>query len=344
MSLPSAFHIHSIFSDGRATLDRLVEAAKRTGTKIVAVVDHDTVDNRSWMGWYKGCFILSGAEITLRNDQHIVAFGLERLPTPRAENAATVARFLTDKRTFSYIAHPEDPPCPPLSLKGYPFQEWKQMSVFNGIEIWSLASSAKGFTTNLLKGWQLYCRTASLLPLPGEEVLQKWDSACFQKPFYALCGLDEHSLPFKKLWLKGEIFGLEKSFCLLRNYLDVKEEELNTPERGESAILRCLREGRFYIAFDALAPAGGFSFEVKTEEGTFPMGGTARFREVAQLWFRLPVSAGVKILHNGVMMAFHSGTEFFVEVKAPGCYRAVVFHHGRPWIFSNPIWLTPSQP
>ncbi|MGH8102971.1 MAG: PHP domain-containing protein [bacterium] len=339
MTVSAVFHIHTIFSDGRANREPLLAAARSTGASIVAIVDHDTVENRTWMGWQKNCFILAGTEVTLKGDQHAVAFGLDKAPTPRVESAATLLNGLP-RRAFTYIAHPYDQPCPVFGLRGYPFTEWKHQDRFHGIEVWNLVSTAKGYARSFLRGAQLFKNTVLLLPYPTREVLQKWDEIAATHRYFGICGLDEHTYPIHKYWFNEEVFGLEKSFGIMRNHLLLDESVLRT-SAAEDEILKCLREGRFYFAFDGREPADGFDFRVRTADGEFPMGAEIPFNPPVQLRFKLPRKAGMKIFCNGVMAAFHSGEEFFVPADKPGCYRAEVYYRARPWIFSNPIWLLP---
>ncbi len=75
-------HMHSVWSDGSWTPDRLAKAARRARLAAVALTDHDTVAGFEEMqaaGGERGIRVISGAEIStwFDTDLHLLALGFE---------------------------------------------------------------------------------------------------------------------------------------------------------------------------------------------------------------------------------------------------------------------------
>jgi hypothetical protein len=338
MTVRAVFHIHTIMSDGRATLERLISAAKATRTDLVVVTDHDTMAAKSWEGWHKHCFVYAGVEVTIKDEQHILVFGARELAPRRVDTAANTADFYHRQGALCFIAHPFDVPSPVMNFGSFPFTEWKAADKFDGMEILNLGTWAKGNAPNFIKGYRMYRTLEHRLQSIPEQEIRRWDELTQRGRFLGLFGLDEHSLPFKKYFLKGELFGLERSFALLKVYLNLKVDALKLAD-ASARILEVLRKGDYYLVMENLGDATGFSMEVAAGERLLKPGDVGSLTENTRLRITLPQRGGAKVLRNGKMVAFSSGQEFEVPLTAPGCYRAEVYRGGRPWIYSNPIWL-----
>jgi len=92
-----------------------------------------------------------------------------------------------------------------------------------------------------------------------------------------------------------------------------------------------LRAGRCYIANDQVAPARGFSFSRMGEEIPFERGMT--------LTVRTPEAGHIRLLRDGQQVAVFHGSELHHPVELHGVYRVEATLRGRPWIFSNPVYL-----
>lgn len=342
MAVRAAFHIHTIMSDGRATLDRILTAAKATNTDLVVITDHDTMAAQSWQGWHKHCFLYVGAEVTIKDDQHILVFGARELAPRRVDSAATTARFYHQQGAVCFIAHPFDVPSPLMNLGAFRFTEWKSAPQFDGMEILNLATWGKEHAPNFLRGYQMYRHLEHRLQSAGPRELSRWDQLTARGRYLGLFGLDEHSLPFQKYFLKGELFGLERTFSLLKVYLNLSVQDLKTGD-PPSKILEVLRRGDFYMVMENRGDALGFSMELKTRDNILRPGDVGIFSEDAALRITLPSRGAAKLLCNGKLVAFSSGNHFEIPLTSPGCYRVEVYRTGRIWIYSNPIWLHPAS-
>ncbi len=122
-------------------------------------------------------------------------------------------------------------------------------------------------------------------------------------------------------------------------------------ELNEHDILESLASGRAYVAHDWLCDPTGFSFVADNNFGIFDMGdqvplagfgvGTTTLRA------SLPIAAKLKIIHDGAVVAEANDSKFVYTPKEPGAYRLeaslTIDGEDRPWIFTNPIYLSKSS-
>ena len=92
-----------------------------------------------------------------------------------------------------------------------------------------------------------------------------------------------------------------------------------------------LRGGRCYIANDQVADARGFSFSHMGEEMPLEVGTT--------LTVRTPQPAHIRLLRDGEEVAVGEATELHHPIELHGVYRVEATLRGRPWIFSNPVYV-----
>ena len=137
---------------------------------------------------------------------------------------------------------------------------------------------------------------------------------------------------------------LLQGFRLIRTHI-----LLDKPFSGDSrsdipTLLDALKRGRAYISLDHFRPANGFSL-ILTEEGRkATMGDEFILHHSAEL--RASVSPPGTDSPDQKRKTFPSATgkELSVTLREPGVYRIEAdlkaFGRYRPWIFSNPIYVT----
>jgi predicted metal-dependent phosphoesterase TrpH len=80
LGLKIDLHVHTEFSDGHGTVEKILETAAQKGLDGLAITDHDTLD-----GYYKakecgsGLLVLPGFEVKT-DAGHVLVLGLEQLP------------------------------------------------------------------------------------------------------------------------------------------------------------------------------------------------------------------------------------------------------------------------
>ena len=75
--LACAIHLHSTYSDGTGTVPEIVRAARRAGVDVVMLTDHDTMEGKAFEGWHDDVLLLVGVEVSPKNQNHYLAFGID---------------------------------------------------------------------------------------------------------------------------------------------------------------------------------------------------------------------------------------------------------------------------
>lgn len=117
-------------------------------------------------------------------------------------------------------------------------------------------------------------------------------------------------------------------------------------EVKEDALFDALKKGRAYVSFDWMGDPTGFRFTAKSRGKEREMGDEIRAKDKPVLTVRAPASGEMRILRNGEEVQRGDASELTFEAKEPGVYRAEcwmeVAGEKRPWIYSNPIFVTKS--
>ncbi|HST42592.1 MAG TPA: tRNA-dihydrouridine synthase, partial [Conexibacter sp.] len=244
---------------------------------------------------------------------------------------STAHPFSTGVRPFPFIpATGWDDPFPPAAT---------------GVELWSLVTDTIERFEHRRDALRFLLgpRGARQLDHPRPEALAAWDRAAAQRRVVAIGGLDAHQFGLR---IGGRVplrlMSYRHAFELLRTHVLLERPPSGDAAADRDAVYEALREGRCYLARDALAPAGGFRFWADGPEhveigSEAPAGGFT-------LHVRLPRRADVRILRDGVEFArVHSGTSLDAPAGEAGVYRveATLLDAGRPrtWVVSNPIYL-----
>jgi hypothetical protein len=329
-----AVHVHSRYSDGTGSVDEIVEAAQAARLDFVILTDHDTIGaaEDGHGGRYGGVLLAIGAEVSPRERGHCLALG-ESLDV-RAYRWMPERYYLPKLRRQGadvYIAHPEGRV---KSAFGINLRQWHvwESEHFDGIEIWSYMHDWVDNVTALTLPYY-YLRPDRAIEGPDEGVLGLWDRLNVRRRVAGLGALDAHAI--KRLGGLFTAFPYRFLFGTILTHVFV--EEWGGSAAADAAALRAaLREARSFAAYDALAPAEGFRFY---GDGGLMMGDRAQLGAGRRLAVEAPREADVTLVHNGRRVRSESGGRTEFEASSPGVYRVEARIGGRPWVFSNPIFL-----
>ena len=326
------YHVHSEFSDGRATPDEIAVVAARRKLDFVILADHGNPNRRSLesQGRREGVLILAGSELSVSRG-HLVALDFAPPERPFAQNAEQAVLEVAARGGFSIVAHP-------YSKTSW---TWGDEAGFSGIEI---ADSDTMIRRNFLRVLP-YIPALALKPaLPmlralsrPVETLRKWDSLAARQPVFGYLSADAH-------FFYGAVFGCFGLHALL------EEPPARDFEEARAQVFGALRRGRFYGAVDGAAPAGGFEFSAEAGGERFPMGSRVPWNggPAVKLVVRAPFTfeIAIRLLQDGRVIEEGRGTELTFAADRPGVYRSEVYLRTRspladdfPWIVSNPIFL-----
>jgi hypothetical protein len=344
--LACVVHLHSTYSDGTGTVDQIAKAARRSGVDVVLLTDHDTLEakERGEEGWHGPVLLLVGEEVSPLGGNHYLAFGIDRAIDHRGLSGAQIAEAVRDAGGFGFAAHPMSSGSERFKRAGtgMPFRDLDSEAL-HGFELWSFATDTVERLPGIPSVLRFIVAPATVLERPPEENVREWERLCRQRPVVAIGGLDAHQfglrvgpvVPFRAM-------SYRRSFRQLRTHVLADAPLGGDLEGDRELVYSALRQGRCYIALDALAPARGFSFHAEGPAGRLEMGAEGAAGHWT-LHARLPSPARLRLVRDGQEIASLEGPVLAREVREPGVYRVEALRHAhgreRTWVVSNPIYL-----
>jgi hypothetical protein len=318
-----ALHIHSCYSDGSGTLREITAGARRAGLDFVVMTDHDTLRPREdgWEGWRDGVLLVLGVEVTCQFRSHVVVFGARDVTALRFKPLARVLFDLKNQGAVAFVAHAHPAKIMGYSMKGGELTDW-EIEGFTGVELWSFMHDICDQMTpwrvpSFIRNWPKRVRG----PYPG--TVAHWDRITATRRFPAVGSLDNHG--FVVPVLGAQILPYEEGFRTLRTHVFARE---------------CtLRDGRSLVALDMLADSRGFRFEADAGGRRLEMGEEHPWPGAAAFEVRSPVPAKLSLLCGGKPVAETVGQELRYAAQEPGVYRVEARLDGKPWVYTNPIYL-----
>jgi len=335
--LACVIHLHSTHSDGTGTVPEIAAAAHDAEADVVLLTDHDSLEakRRGEEGLHGDVLVLVGEEVSPLGRDHYLAFGIdEEIRHLNRMTAGEIARAVRDAGGFGFAAHPWSEGSDRFKRAvGMPFAD---LGAVDGVELWSFVTDTVEKLGGVRDGLRFVLSPNSVLDHPPERNMRAWDALCAERRVPALGGLDAHQIGVRIAGrVPVKLMGYKRSFRQLRTHVLAEELE-------PDAIYEALREGRAYLAVDALAPARGFRFWAEGPEGDVAMGAEAPAGRY-KLHAVLPAPARLRILRDGEEVAAREAPALVIDVEGPGVYRveARLERHGRErtWIVSNPIYF-----
>lgn len=345
------FHVHSsLGGHSTGTLEEIVSAGRADRLAFVLMTEHPAAlvntSAATLRGTHEGVLFLPGNEFAASDGGRIFAVPGFELTDSSLPLSDLAARASGEGR---------------LAVLGYPEQvrEWPNAG-FDAVEVYNLYTNSKRINYALLffDGLWSYFPYADLLFTDFYERpdanLRHWDetNAAGGRRVYALAGNDAHAnvglslqeQTGKKL-LDLKLDPYERSFRVVRNHVLLEKGE---PLDADS-LLKALRGGHSYFAFDLFGDSTGFRFDADNGTDRRVMGD-----EIApgpdgrvRLSVRSPVKCRTLFFKNGqVVKEVKDSAEAELIAEGAGVYRVEVYLdqlgsilEGKPWIVSNPIFV-----
>ena len=331
-----AVHVHSRYSDGSGRVEDIISDALAAGLDFVTITDHSTEAAREagYAGWHDGLLVVVGTEISFGRGAHLLVFGVkdcQALESMSADEALTAVRA---EGGLAIAAHPEGVAKPTLGIFHRPWTSWDNPD-FRAVELWSFMYDwIKDFRWR--RFFDFHGDPHSKLSGPSPEVLARWDRAGRDRPVAAVGSLDAHArrLLFRRytFFPYSLLFGTVAT-CVMRPELTGRAED------DCRAVMDAVASGRSYIANRHTAPARGFRYEVTGGGERFEMGSVVEFREGLTARIATPERSEIRLIADGIPLAAAGGTGAEFEIAGPAVYRVEARYAGRPWIYSNPIYV-----
>jgi hypothetical protein len=345
-------HIHSSFSDGAGAVPEIARLAQDAALDFVVLNDHDYMSDSLHLkdeGFYGDVLVLMGLEIGGRY-HHYLAFDLKEMVKGEDSGPQAVIDRVNAQGGFGFLAHPFE--------KGMPFRErsiaytWNDLAVagFTGICIWNFSSRWKERVKTPFHGLIFLLFKAQLLKGPGRKALSFWDGLCQRRRVAAIGGSDAHGSLFRWGMFSFTPLSYEYGLNSINVHILLGKRLSKDFLEAKGEVYEAIREGRLFIAHEQLAPARGFQFYFVGDGGSYlTMGEEEAFRP-GTLIIKAPGQGNIEIrlIKSGSFQAKWRGGEVSYRVREEGVYRVEVYRRlflfgWRPWIFSNPIYLTKGQ-
>ena len=325
-------HIHTTYShDAHGTLEEAIRAANAQHLDYIIVTEHNNLRplREGKQGWHGGTLVLIGMEISAKGGHYLALNVTDEVDRERLTTQAVIDE-VNRQGGFGFIAHPY-----------FEQRRWTDWSVsgFTGIEAYNVAHDTLDENRMRLILWTLASTPEafylSLIDRPYDP-LTTWDALIPRhKRVVGIGAADAHQI--NVLGIKFAPYDI--MFRLIRTHVLAPLTTL-TPD----GVYDALRAGHAYFAIELIAPAKGFAFAAyrgKALAGI--MGDEVLFTPDLTLKVVVPSPAEVILFKDGTPIKGERSQALDVPVDTPGVYRIEVTHHGKPWIFSNPIYVRPPE-
>ncbi len=362
--IKGVYHLHSVFSDGKGTIDEITQAAASLNLDFVILTDHGrpNLQSSTCSAWLNNVWLIGGSEFSL-NCGHLAAVGFEvpgYIFPPEPQEA--INEVINDNGVC-FISHPFD--------DKVPWTNW-DISGFTGIEVLSSYSEARraGLLKVLIFPLKYLINSKyALLNTMGYPLdsIKKWDSLNHSGQYYGIYALDAHAkLPIsKKMHLKFPTY--KSMFEIMTVYVKLPHEFNQKFLQGGSggavfsksappgAVISALRKGNFFNVIEGIASANGFeAFFLEKNSGKRIEMGESSGEKQGKLMILLPFDFETKIIiyKNGIKSEQKTNKQkkqLEVNVNEPGVYRIEVYVPGNmfdhlPWIMTNPFFVGVEAP
>jgi len=333
-----AMHIHSTYSDGHGRVPDILEAARRAGLDFALLTDHDTAAARreGWEGCHHGVTLVVGVEITPPRSGHCLALGIRQCPGfARLPEQEYLDRIIAEGG-FAVVAHPLGKVKRSLGIQQRPWTLWHHPAV-RGLEIWSYMHD----WIDKLQGWKFHefydfwRRPHERIVGPAPELLALWDRLCQVRRYVIVPGIDCHArqIPLTRMI----VFPYEDMFRTLRMHLFLR---CAGEPPGPAQVLEGIREGWGFVGYDLIHDSTGTRFEACCVCGAqLGIGDEHPHHGKVELLAQVPASAELRLLRDGRPIARAVGCRLAHSSQDAGVYRLECYLGGRPWVFTNPIYL-----
>lgn len=340
---PGALHMHTIYSDGSGAVEQVVRAARAAGLRWIIVTDHDTLAGQPYEGWRDDVLVIVDHEIT-PDRNHFLALDVDMV-IDRDLPPQDFVDAVYAQGGFGIIAHPDE------RVKNhfkdiYRWDDWgvdgprRRDGRSVGIELWNVMSDWGEHLTRRNKELLFFFPRMGLRG-PTPETLAWWDRLNMAgRRTFGVGGVDVHAFKKRAPWGEVEVFSYQWMFGTLTNYLLLDGPLAADAPAAMRQVYGALAAGRSYFVnrLDGDCPALVFHMARGGEQW-----GPGACLNMSDGPFELVADAGIdaqlQVIGDGQALISGRGSLRTV-IERPGVYRLEGRRKGRPWLFTNPIFVT----
>ena len=348
-------HAHtSLGGHSTGSFEELIAAANANDLDFVLMTEHysDTFDTaaQTLNGVYGKTLFIGGNEIdTTDGDRFLLIPGGGEAAKARMQGTTAFLEAAKRENKLAFVTYPER------------FKSWD--APFDGIEVFSLHTAAKQMNPLTALGdliWTYPSYPELMLAnswTRPDANLAKVDEIASKRPITLFAGTDAHSnIGFhlfvdeagnKPLGVKLDPY--DTIFRMARIHVRLP----STTHLDRETLIGAIKAGSFFVGFDAIGNASGFTFRRDAEGCSTAFSNTPAVPAPVDgidhcLKARSPVNARFVFYRNGEKLSEHQGTDAETRLSPidAAVYRVEVYRDDlgppfdkMPWIISNPIYV-----
>lgn len=340
---PGALHIHTKYSDGTLSIDDVIKQAKKTGLKWLIITDHNSIKGleEKKEGFYDDICVLVGLEISPKEANHYLAFGLNEFVSEKQDPQAFINE-VNAKGGFGFIAHPDEQE---IRENDYPALRWENWEVenFQGIEIWNYMSDWVD-TLSPKNKIDKFLNPDKTLRGPTNRVMEWWDKLNNNNDHIvsAVAGLDVHGFKYNFMGLPLTVFPYKQSFKTIQNSIQIDDFLSKDFEIAKKQIYSALRAGNNIMFNNTFGSLEGVVFTAtkKDAKNNQIRSSVGEFLEVENdfiIDIETPGASLIKLYKDGKLIKEENTKHLKHKTSEIGSYRFEAYKDGYYWIISNPI-------
>jgi hypothetical protein len=345
------YHVHSNFSDGSGSLEKITRASAQLNQDFVILTDHGNPNLMSAQSttWMNNVLLIGGSELSL-NAGHMAVFGFKVPPFRFPPEPQEAIDDINRDGGVSFVSHPFD--------DKIPWTDWNIRN-FSGIEVFNSYSFARqtGWFTLLKFPLQyLFNKRYALLNtlFYPKKNIEHWDSLNRMNKYLAIYACDAHAVMPISESIRPQYPSYKSMFDIFNTYVQIERSLNRDPHESAEIIIRAIKKGHFFNVVEAIAPANGF--EVYFIDDTEHRVETGESTPIASgnIHLRLPFDfeTDIHIKRNGEIFQKISRNlkkNLTCHIIKAGIYRIEIFvseNHFKtiPWILTNPFFIGVEYP
>ncbi len=332
-------HIHLKIDGKKEHFDEIISGAKEAGLNFFILTPHtphlrNSTEYFSIEGYKDGVLFLAGEEADEKTTfNHLLLYGKKQWQGK--QDVEKIINLLKENSCLSFAAHPDG------KHRLFGFQtdhRWTKrhlLEFLTGVEVWSLLFDFAS-KTNPANAVFRYAGFPLNLKGPSNQTLNLWDKIAARKRFTGVAGLDIHPLRYGMEYLDiMNKISYKNVFKTLRNHILCEKKLSGDSIKDIETIVDTFRKARLFFSNDFLADSTGFFFG--SEDRRFISGDKVKKGE--SLLIEVPEKADIFVKNSGFTEFFKDTAKVIFKAERPGPCRVEVYYRGKPWIFSNHIYV-----
>ena len=341
-----ALHIHSIYSDGSGTVERIAKSAKNAGIDFVLISDHNTLKplQEGKEGYYDGILVLAGTEVSSEIGHYLVYSPSKDFVSYDIKNSLHLYKENNLPNHFTVFCHPFYRKSP---IKDWSYKGFDALEIFNMDSQWR-DDSAYELITALFGAFVFSNPLNNLVDYP-EKNIAKWCELLKERRIFQIGSTDAHSNVKVSRKFNVPFPSYETILKSVKTHIITREKMLGFVDRDRAVVFDCLERGSCYTELGNFFEPAGFMFTAGNSEKEVLMGGEVD----GTVTFAVDIPDNVDceiVLHNTDRIVHATNNEpMQYTTSEPGAYWVEVFlirkelpflkKARKPWIISNPIFL-----